>query len=257
MEVFMQNLDFFEGIKQSKVQLGPYHFKSPVFYRDMSALSVYLLAPLNKVGSVLPSKRMHPFRVTPWHSVVMISAFEYRDSDLGPYNEVSIGIPFVLDAVSPLFTGLLRKPPEVPFVYIHHLPVTTEIARVGGIEIANFPKFLAEIRFDNEDQWISCKVDEEGKNILTLSVRKVKLRSSPRQRVNTITHQQNRILRLEFSLSECEAGFSKSQSDIRLELGNHPIGLELRELNLGRMLTYQYSQSLQAILTGVNESYAV
>jgi hypothetical protein len=257
MEVFMQNLDFFEGIKQSKVQLGPYHINSPVFYRDMSGLSVYLLAPLNKVRNILPSNRMHPFRVTPWHSVVMISAFEYRDSDLGPYNEVSIGIPFVLDSVSPLFTGLLWKTPEVPLVYVHHLPVTTEMARVGGIEIANFPKFLAKIRFDNETQWISCKVDAEEKNILTLSVRKVKLRPSPRQRLNTITHLQNRLLRLEFNLSECEAGFSKSQSDIRLELGNHPIGLELRELNLGRMLTYQYSQALQAILTGVNESYVV
>ena len=253
----MQKLEFFEGIKQSKVQLGPYHINSPVFYRDMASLSVYLLAPLNKVRSILPSNRMHPFRVTPWHSVVMISAFEYRDSDLSPYNEVSIGIPFVLDRVSPVFTGILRKIPEVPMVYIHHLPVTTELARVSGIEIANFPKFLAEISFDNGSQWISCKVDSEGKHILTLSGRKIKLRTIPGQRVCPITHKQNRLLRLEFNLSECEAGFSKSQSDVRLELGNHPIGLELRELNLGRVLTYQYSQALQAILTGVCESYTV
>jgi hypothetical protein len=253
----MQNLDFFEGIKQSKVQLGPYHINSPAFYRDGTSLSVYLLAPLNKVRSIFPSNRMHPFRVTPWHSVVMISAFEYRDTDIGAYNEVSIGIPFVLDRVSPVFTGVLRKTPEVPMVYIHHLPVTTEIARLSGIEVANFPKFLAEISFDSESQWISCKVDAEGKNILTLSGRKIKLRPSLRQRVYLITHQQNRLLRLEFNLSDCEAGFSKSQSDVRLELGNHPVGLELRELNLGRVLTYQYSPALQAILTGVSESYAI
>jgi hypothetical protein len=253
----MQKLDFFEGIKQTNVRLGHYNFNSPIFYRDMTGIDVYILAPLNKVKSILPSSRMAPFRVTPWHSVISISAFEYRDSDIGPYNEVSIGIPFVLDKISPLFTGILRKPPEIPMVYIHHLPVTTEIARLTGVEGANFPKFLAEISFDRSDEWISCNVNAEGKNILTLSCRKIKLRPFHRQNIYAITHSKNRLLRLEFNLSECDAGISKNQSDIRLELGNHQIGLELKELNLGRILTCQYNPECQALLTPICESYAI
>ena len=38
------------------------------------------------------------------------------------------------------------------------------------------------------------------------------------------------MLRLEFNLSECQAGFSKKQSDVLLEPGNHPVGLMLAEL---------------------------
>jgi len=253
----MLQSEFFEGIKQSKVKLGSYEVTIPVFYRDLLSIDVYLLASLDKVKACLPSKRMHPFRVTPWHSIISLSAYEYRDSDIGPYNEFSIGIPFVLDKNSPVFTGIIRKPPEIPMIYILHLPVTTEIARAAGVEGANFPKFLAEISFGTRDQWITCKVDAEGKNILSLSVRKINPVYSPRQHVFPINSYQNRLLRLEFNLSECEAGFSKKQSDVQLELGNHPVGLKLSDLKLGRVLAYQYCPARQAILSEICESYPI
>ena len=126
----MHQSDFFEGIKQSKVKLGSFEIKIPVFYRDMMNINVYLLASLDKLKACLPSERMHPFRMTPWHGIFSVSAYEYKDSDLGPYNEVSLGIPFILDKISPVFTDIRRKVPEIPMIYILHLPVSTEIARV-------------------------------------------------------------------------------------------------------------------------------
>lgn len=251
----MKKLDFFEGIKQSKVKLGSYNINIPLFYRDLMNIDVYMLASLDKIVTLLPSKRMHPFRVTPWQGIISISAFEYRDNDLGPYNEVSIGVPFFLDRPSPVLMGILRRPPEVPMIYILNLPVTTEIARETGVEGANFPKFLADISFENGSQWINCTVEADGKNILNLSGRKMDLKHSQRQRVYPITLYKNHLLRLEFNLSECEAGFSKKQSDVRLELGNHPVGLKLSELNLGRVLAYQYCPVRQAVLTEICESY--
>jgi len=253
----MKKFDFFSGIQQTEVQVDSFKFNIPVFYRDMMNLDVFILAPLNKLKTILPSGRMHPYRVTPWHGLVSISAFEYRDTDIGPYNEVGISIPFVLDNVSPVFTGLLRKPPEVPLVYIYKLPVNTEIARVTGVEGANFPKFLAEISFDNGDKWLSCKVEAEGKSILTMSVRKTQLKPYPRNHWFPVTFWQDRLLRTEFNLSECEAGLSKNQSDFSLELGNHPVGLALKALNLGRLLLYQYCPIRQALLMPVCESYCV
>lgn len=253
----MQKTDFFSGIQQSKVQVGPYKFNIPVFYRDMMNLDVQILAPLDKVKNILPSGRMHPFRITPWHGLVSISAFEYRDTDIGPYNEVGISIPFILDSVSPVFTGVLRKLPEVPMTYIYKLPVTTEIARATGVEGASFPKFLAEISFDSKDQWLNCRVDADGMNIFTISVRKTQLKPSKRTNLYPVTLWQDRLLRTEFNLSECEAGLSKKRSDIILELGDHPVGLELKALNLGRTLFYQYCPSRQAILMPVCESYSV
>lgn len=253
----MEKSDFFEGIKQVKIQWHSYQTNIPVFYRDMMNLNVLMLAPLNKIRSILPSTRMNPYRVTPWLGVVSISAYEYRETDIGPYNEVMISIPFLLDRISPIFTGVLRKSPEVPMVYIHKLPVTTEVARAAGIESANFPKFIAEITFESENKWISCKAEADGKNILTLSVRKTQLNPIPRDRFYPITISQNRLLRLEFNLSECKAGSSKNNSDFHLELGNHPVGLELKELGLGKVLLNQYCPVRQAILVLPCESYPV
>jgi hypothetical protein len=253
----MQKNDFFEGIRQARTKVGPYDVHIPIFYRDLTSISVYLLAPLDKVRSLLPSKRMHPFRVTPRHSIMTISAFEYRDTDVGPYNQVSIGIPFLLDRISPLFMGLLHPPPEIPMIYVLHLPVTTEQSRLIGFEMANYPEFLSEIRFEREREWVHCKVDTEGKNILSLSCRNLPLSYSPRQRVDSFSLRQRRLLRSEFNFSDCEAGVSKKQADVRIEFGTHPIGLELKELNLRRVLQYQYSPTQQAVLSTVCESYPI
>ena len=179
-------------------------------------------------------------------------------TDLGPFNAVSIGIPFILDRISPLLTGILHKPPEVPMIYVLYMPVTTEKARKIGFEIASYPESLAEISFEIGDKWISCKVDTEGENILTLSGRKINLNPSLRERVYPITLQRDRcLLRSEFNFSECESGVSTKQSDVRLEFGNHPIGIKLKELNFGKVLRYQYWRKQKAILTMASESYTI
>ena len=87
---------------------------------------------------------------------------EFRDNDLGPYNKVAISIPFTLNRATPLFTGILRKSPDVPNLYIRHLPVTTEIARDAGVEFAGYPKFLASIKFEKQNGWITCRLAEGG-----------------------------------------------------------------------------------------------
>jgi hypothetical protein len=253
----MKNSEFYEGIPQTAVKVGPYNTFYPVFYRDTAYMSIFMLAPLDKVKSLLPSKRMHPFRLTPWHGMVTMSATQHKDSDIGPYNMVEIGVPFVLDKATPVFTGILHKPPEVPMIYLPYFTVNTEIGRFIGIELANYPGFLAEINFEEDDNWINCVVNADGVNMLKLSGRKLNPRKFPRQHFCPVTVKDNRLLRSEYNFSEADTGVSKRPSDVHLELGNHTIGLKLKELNLGRVLQYQYCPSVQAILTTVTESYAV
>jgi len=251
----VRSQDFFEGISQVDVKVGPMNSRFPIFYSELAYFSVFLPATLEKVKSILPSKRMHPFRLTPWHCMVTMTATQYKDSDVGPYNQLSVGIPFVLDNPAPLFTGILHKPPEVPMIYMLYLPVTTEIARIAGTAIANYPEFLAEINFEEDDKWIKCQVKSEGSDILKLSGRKIKLNKFPRQRVCPVTVKDNHLLRSEFNFSESEVGNSKKHSDVQLEFGNHPIGSKLSDLTLNKILQYQYCPSAQAILSMANESY--
>jgi hypothetical protein len=251
----MNNYDFFEGIPQTVVKVVGLNTFYPVFYRDTAHIAVFMLAPLEKIKSILPSKRMYPFRLSPWHGMVTLSASQHKDSDIGTYNMVDIGIPFVLDKATPVFTGLLHKTPEIPMIYLPYFMVNTETAWLSGIDLANYPGFIAEINFDEDDKWINCVVNADGVNILKLSGRKITLRKFPRQHFCPITVKDNRLLRSEYNHSESDTGVSKKPSDVRLEFGDHPIGLKLKELNLGRVLQYQYCPSGQAVLSMVNESY--
>lgn len=50
----MKSSEFFESIPQTAVKVGPHNTFYPVFYRDTAYMSVFLLAPLDKVKSLLP-----------------------------------------------------------------------------------------------------------------------------------------------------------------------------------------------------------
>ena len=251
-----ENTQFFEQIEHVKVPWGDRSILFPVFYYDVTTLTAQFIAPLKTIHELLPSPRLHPLLITPWHCVVSISAFEYRDSDIGAYHEVSISIPVVLDKPSPLFIGTLNQVPEVLKVYVHHLPVTTEIACSAGVELAGYPKFVADIAFEREANWVRCEVWEGGKHILTLTGREGKLKSAPRSRMQPITTREGYLLRSEFVVSERNQFSSAGGKDVHFKLGDHKIAQEMKKWNLGKNLGYQYTPQHQAILTPVIESFA-
>lgn len=253
----MRHEEFFQQIEHVEVPWGSRTIFLPVFYYNVATLSAQFLASIERVRQFLPSSRMHPLRVTPWHCVVSISAFEYRDSDIGPYNEVSMGVPVVLDEPSPLFIGTLSKVPASPKIYVHHLPVTTEIARDAGVEFAGYPKFLAEITFERDNKWVRCHLHQAGQHILTLTGREGMVSSVPRSRIQPLTIREGYILRCELVVSERNQVSGQGFRDARLELGDHPIAQEVKEWKLGKILAYQYAPQHQAILTPVVESFAV
>jgi hypothetical protein len=251
----MSKNDFFNEIEHSEVPWRQYRLHVPVFYQDIGFMSVSILAPMERILDILPSNRLKPYRITPWNAALSITAYQYRESDLGPYNEVSISIPVTIDEETPLFTGSLRKMPKVPLVYSLHLPVTTEIAWEVGVDFAGYPKFIAEIEFTEEANWWICELSADGKNVLKLSGRKLNPRKVPRYRVNPITFRRGYLLRSEFVISEREMGNSGRNEDVKLEIGDHLISDELRELKLGRVLGYQFCPQAQGILTPVFESF--
>jgi hypothetical protein len=252
----MSRDDFFHEISHEVVPWRQYELHVPVFYQDIRFMTATLPVQLPKIHALLPSKRLHPYRITPWRGAMTITAYEYRESDIGPYNEVSVGIPVTIDKETPLFTGSLRKTPQVPMSYSHHLPVTTEIARVVGAEFAGYPKFLADIKFSEEDSWLICELIAENHLILTMRGRKLPTQQVPRFRVSPITHRRGHILRSELVISEREMGHTKDGQSVKIELGDHPIAEELKELDFGRVLGYGYCPQAQAILTPVFESFA-
>ena len=198
---------------------------------------------------------MKPLRATPWHAVTVIACFEYRDCDAGPYNEVAVAFPFTMDRPAPVMTGVLRHIAEGPTTYVHKLPVTTEAAYQFGVDFYNYPKFMADITFTREAGWIQCRLAEGGRHILTLSARQLPVNSSPRWRFECITAREDRLLRSEVVVNVRKQAISRNPAHVRLDLGEHSMAEELRQLNLGRMVHFQYLPECQTMLSGVVESW--
>lgn len=248
---------FFEQLEQVSINWGDRQMLAPVFYYDVMTLSLQFLAPVDRVRELLPSRRMHPVRVTPNQCLVSLAAFEYRDCDLDPYNEISVGIPMMLDKPSSPFTGLLKPTPVEPWVYIRHLPVNTQEAQDAGIEFAGFAKSLGDIEFERDGGWVAAHLHQEGRQVLSLACRDGDTTDEGRTRMHAINVRDDRMLRCETILSERPQFVTQKRADATLELGQHTIADELRALGLGRLLSCQLAPKHQAILTPALESLPV
>jgi len=253
----MTDSDFFKGIAHREVSWGERSIHVPVFYYDTMSISAAFLAPLEALRAWLPSRRMVPLRLTPRRGMVQVACYAYRDCDIGPYNEVLVAVPFTLDRPSPPFVGTLNKEPAEPQIYLRHLPVTTEIARAAGVEFGSYPKFVADITFEQEGEWCTCRLSLEGDPILSLACRTGPTTPVPRGRVHIFNVNGDRLLRSESMSSAHEQFASRDAADVQLELGdNHAIAQELRALGITRTLGCQYVPHMQSILTNVLESLA-
>lgn len=143
--------ELFRGVKQfefqspaSAAQLGRESFRIPVYYYDNSSLTVIHTASTARVRPYLPDPRMHPLEVAPGRCLVAFTAFEYRKTDIDPYNEFSIAILINFDkTVIPGLSVLRQLLSNAFHAYVWHLPVTTEIARYGGVELYGYPRRVA------------------------------------------------------------------------------------------------------------------
>jgi hypothetical protein len=246
---------FFEGIPQVDATLAGEAAKLPIFYYDGTAQTAVFPATLGAVRRLLPDPRFVPARLAPGLGAVGVTCFEYRDTDIGPYNELAITV-ILKDprrgANLPgraLLAGLRDKQLHA---WVHHLPVTTEIARVGGVELYNYPKFVGSIDFDEGGGRRSCRLGEGDAHILTL---RGPLINTPRSgEVQLFSHlwQDHQPQSSEFKLNVLAGGVSARPGAARLELGErHPIARELAGVLVSRRsIYYELLARFEGILYG-------
>jgi hypothetical protein len=246
--------DFFDGVEQVEASIAGEQARMPVFYRDARSFTVVLPANLMALRRIMPDRRFVPAQMLPGVGAVHLSAFEYFDTDIHPYKEFAIGV--LLNSGQFLQVpcyNILRQLMQNSFsTYIHHLPVTTEIALRGGVDLYNYPKFMASIDFEDGQEWVSCEVSVEGDLILRLKGRKVPANMSAVQKYFCNLYQSGQPQGAEFRINARKMGMAPGFGNAELVIGqSHPVARELNSLLLApRPLLYIYQPSIQAILYG-------
>lgn len=246
---------FFKGVPQIETTLCGSPVKFPVFYYDASAIIAIFLARLSKLKEILPKKNYFPLSPFPGLGLLAIAAFEYRDCDLGPYNELAISLLISFRekprfSLGKLKSNLSRKEFHT---YIAHLPVTTEMARVGGVEFYNFPKFLADIRFKESRAKIGVELKEKGKLILRLIAEKCPARKSGVMRAVTYPVKERKAHEAPVLMNALSWGETFRPKGKLTPGEDHPIAAQLEELLVSQKPIYlQWIPKFQAILYGAS-----
>lgn len=243
--------DLFTGIAQWETTLGGRAGKLPVFYQDNTSFTAVFSARSDVARRLLPHPALKLVELYPGRCLVAITAFEYRRTDIDPYNELSIALLATAGSRPIPGLGVLSLVARRTFeAYVWQLPVTTEIARAGGVEVYGFPKFIADIRFERAAGKIGCELAAAGKPILAVRGRILPTRRGPLMRYVTYSVREGIPLAANVLVDPLEYAESMGGGGAELELrGDHAICATLRELDLGRRaVLYQYAPRNQAIL---------
>jgi hypothetical protein len=251
----MRGSSFFEGVAQSEVTIAGVPAKVPIFYYDGSAISAAFPARLGALRELIPDPRIVPARLAPGLGVVAITCFEYRDTDIGPYNELAISVVLNEPGFLPNIPGralLASMRKRQLHAWVHHLPVTTEIARAGGVDFYNYPKFIGQIEFSESASERTCFLAEDGEHILTLSGRRIRTGRSERLQLFSHLWMDRQPQSSEFKINALDIGMTLFPGAATLALGDHhPIARELAQLIVSRTpLQFQYIPSFEGILYG-------
>lgn len=225
---------FFGNTRPGRVVvLGAEQFELPVlYYRDDSFAGAFS-ADANKVRALMPSDRLHPVLTPNGRAALVVTAFDYLATSIGPYGEVGVIVPVVHGR---------RPPPLVPAFFeaqwpgfgylVLHLPVTTRLARDGGRAQWGYTKFISDMQFENTPEHLSCVLAEGGEHILTLRVEKRGVVVPDRRPVITYSVRERELVRTRIAqraLVRTALGGGRSS----LELGSvHPVARALRSLDI-------------------------
>jgi len=242
---------FFAGVRIEEVELSTgVRIGLPVRYYDWSVIMAHFPVPTTTVRKLLPTNKLKPAQLMPGTAILSMVAMEYRRiADVAPYNEFGIMVPVLYEPTANI--------PGLPLLfphwfkrfglYIHHLPVTTQAAYDFGVEIWGYPKILAEISFEDVGRVRRCRLRAEGKDIVTLEVKKLATRARP-MNFYSYTVKDGQLLRTLLQ-SQGQVGIARFRGGASYTLGDHPIAEELRALGMGKTaVECLYAPQVQSML---------
>ncbi len=244
---------FFEGIAQEPITFHGYAGKAPMFFREVRMMGGVFTCNLAAAKALMPTSSHHPHRIWNGRGVAAIHCFEYLDTDIGPYNEVSLSIAIVHGTRGGLsWAALARAEAKGRYqAFVADLPVTTDAAVHGGIDILGFPKWLARIEFTEDEARRVCTVRDAESGAVILSVAGDRIPTRPAEKVISLEsypRKDGATLHATMRVNLIEWGNVAFARRMKVETTDHPRAAMLRGLSLGKQVGYLYAPRCEAIL---------
>jgi hypothetical protein len=222
----------------------------PLFFPALSSLSAVCTADSAEAQRLVPDPRMRLVQVMPGRCLVAFSAVEYRSGDLGAYNELAVTLPIAFgERPLPALDALWHGVGGAVSAFAWQLAVTTERSRDVGIELAGYPKFMADVAFDREGAKVRCTVGQLGQMALRLTGDATDAPGERRLKMRSYTVKQGIPLVSTLLVRQLRYRDHLKRDTARLELGAGPIADALRRLKVSeRPIASQACSQAEAML---------
>ena len=207
----------------------------PVAVRDAASGAATWLVSAAAARALLPGPELDVVELLPGRALLTIACVDYRDNDLGDYNEVAIALvvrPRAEAAGIPYVGPLLDLVRNRIATYIWKLPVDQSFTCAAGRGIWGFPKSVERIEFQDAGTRRRCRLVMDGREVLTLSVPRGGARSLRDVEMVTYSYIDGTLHRTRFLSGARGVGIRLGGA--ALALGDHPIAGQLRGLGLPR-----------------------
>jgi hypothetical protein len=197
--------------------------KLPVEVRDASSGNAMYQVDAAAAQALIPGDAFQVVESAPGQTQLLLGVIDYRDNDLGDYNEVAIIF----------FVHPRGGSAEQAGTYIYKLPVNQSFTCDAGCTIWGFPKTVDTIDYSYDDAKATCRLEMDGQHVFTLSLPRGSAAGGAAGDTAgpTYTYINGVPHRTTFTTGG-DTVVSPGDDGIELSLGSHPIADELRGLGL-------------------------
>ena len=211
----------------------------PIRYFDVQCLVATFSADIDRAAELLKNTGLQAVPRGDGKASVLLYCIEYRETDIGPYNEVGLTI-------------MAAAPGDPsPAQYVVNLPVSTPLANRAGREIWGYNKFVAAIDIRGHGDIFSTTLsDLDGALIGSFEYKRGAVVSSPPQDIITFTLLNGKVIRTRIQVfTPFQAGGGEGFA-VTIGGSKHPMAKNLRTLALGggSPETVLYANPFQALL---------
>jgi hypothetical protein len=192
----------------------------PVLVRDASAGTAMFEVDAAAAQALVPGDAFRVVESSPGRAQLNLATIDYRDNDLGDYNEVGIT----------LFVVPRDRGDEAAGTFITHLPVDQQFTCDAGRGIWGFPKSVEDITVEYADRSTTTTLRMDGELALRLTLPRGGTDEMPPMDMVTYSYIDGVPHATGFSQGGTGSQVVPGDDGVILELGTHPLATALRGL---------------------------
>lgn len=214
-------------------------YSFPVRFRSVEYLALLYKAPRHKVEQLLGDLKLKPALYWGSNPVVALGLIQYKDSDLGAYNEIILSIPSVHSTHTPSWKNWLNLYADKSKLqvgqYIIHIPVTTQLSVDAGQKLWGYPKTLQPIEHKFSGNKIQTRLFGKSKELVLEIQGKLGIHvPTPSMNLLTYSYLNDSLVKTTVDVYSNMQWHPFANIKIDVKNNSEPISRDIMELGLPR-----------------------